>query len=64
MQEYKREKNTLESRLNDLIKRTKDHDDHLRAIDGWFKQVSPSLPHSSCMNSETDYNSSLTKFES
>jgi len=39
MQEYKREKNTLESRLNDLIKRTKDHDDHLRAIDGWFKQL-------------------------
>jgi len=39
MQEYKREKNTLESRLNEMIKKTKDHDDHLRSIDAWLKQV-------------------------
>ena len=40
MQEYKREKITLETRLNDLIKRAVYHDDHLRIIDAWFTQVS------------------------
>ncbi|MCJ1321038.1 E3 ubiquitin-protein ligase bre1 [Xylographa vitiligo] len=39
MQEYKRERNTLESRLNDLAKRAAYHDDHLRAIDAWFAQL-------------------------
>ncbi|MCJ1472877.1 E3 ubiquitin-protein ligase bre1 [Lambiella insularis] len=38
MQEYKREKNTLENRLNELTKRAVYHDDHLRAIDAWFSQ--------------------------
>ena len=40
MFEYKREKNDLERRLNDLQKRTRYHDDHLRIIDIWFQQVS------------------------
>lgn len=40
MQEYKRERNTLEARLNELTKRTAYHDDHLRIIDAWFGQVS------------------------
>ncbi|MCJ1383571.1 E3 ubiquitin-protein ligase bre1 [Xylographa soralifera] len=39
MQEYKRERNTLESRLNDLAKRAAYHDDHLRTIDSWFMQL-------------------------
>ena len=40
MQEYKRERNTLENRLNELAKRAAYHDDHLRSIDAWFSQVS------------------------
>ncbi|MCJ1256646.1 E3 ubiquitin-protein ligase bre1 [Lignoscripta atroalba] len=39
MQEYKREKATMEIRLNDLKKRTEYHDDHLRIIDSWFAQL-------------------------
>ena len=39
MQEYKREKSTLEARLNDLMKKAANHDDHLRAVDAWFTQV-------------------------
>ena len=39
MQEYKREKNALESRLQDLQKRAQYHDDHLRIVDAWFKQL-------------------------
>ncbi|MCJ1293890.1 E3 ubiquitin-protein ligase bre1 [Xylographa carneopallida] len=39
MQEYKRERHTLESRLNDLAKRAAYHDDHLRTIDAWFMQL-------------------------
>ncbi|MCJ1399955.1 E3 ubiquitin-protein ligase bre1 [Xylographa trunciseda] len=39
MQEYKRERNTLENRLNDLTKRAAYHDDHLRTIDAWFSQL-------------------------
>ena len=40
MQEYKREKVTLEIRLSDQVKRAAYHDDHLRTIDIWFSQVS------------------------
>ncbi|RMZ82753.1 hypothetical protein DV738_g1541, partial [Chaetothyriales sp. CBS 135597] len=39
MLEYKREKNTLESQLKELRKKARYHDDHLRAIDAWFKQL-------------------------
>ncbi|RMZ81542.1 hypothetical protein DV737_g2523, partial [Chaetothyriales sp. CBS 132003] len=39
MLEYKREKNTLESQLKELRKQARYHDDHLRAIDAWFKQL-------------------------
>ncbi|PGH03259.1 hypothetical protein AJ80_08725 [Polytolypa hystricis UAMH7299] len=39
MQEYRREKTTLESRLKELTKKTAYHDDHLRIIDVWFKQL-------------------------
>ncbi|KAK2811784.1 E3 ubiquitin-protein ligase bre1 [Emmonsiellopsis sp. PD_5] len=39
MQEYKREKGSLESRLKELSKTTEYHNDHLRIIDAWFKQL-------------------------
>jgi E3 ubiquitin-protein ligase BRE1 len=39
MQEYKREKNTLESQLKEVQKRAADHDDHLRVVDAWWTQV-------------------------
>ncbi|MCJ1240330.1 E3 ubiquitin-protein ligase bre1 [Varicellaria rhodocarpa] len=39
MQEFKREKTTLEARLADMSKRAAYHDDHLRTIDSWFNQL-------------------------
>ena len=39
MQEYRREKNTLEAQLKDMRKKARYHDDHLRVIDAWFLQV-------------------------
>ncbi|MCJ1330144.1 E3 ubiquitin-protein ligase bre1 [Thelotrema lepadinum] len=39
MQEYKREKTSLEGQLIDLKKRSTHHDDHLRTIDAWFGQL-------------------------
>ncbi|MCJ1353542.1 MAG: E3 ubiquitin-protein ligase bre1 [Icmadophila ericetorum] len=39
MQEYKREKTTLEKQLSDLTSRAEYHDDHLRTIDSWFSQL-------------------------
>lgn len=39
MQEYKRDKVTLEARVKELSKAITYHDDHLRIIDAWFKQV-------------------------
>ncbi|CAG7957473.1 unnamed protein product [Penicillium nalgiovense] len=38
MQEYKREKSSLESRLSQMSKAATFHNDHLRVIDLWFKQ--------------------------
>ncbi|KEF58224.1 E3 ubiquitin-protein ligase BRE1 [Exophiala aquamarina CBS 119918] len=39
MQEYRREKNTLETQLKEMRKKARYHDDHLRIIDSWFQQV-------------------------
>ncbi|KAH9872876.1 hypothetical protein J1614_005270 [Plenodomus biglobosus] len=39
MREFKREKATVESQLNELETRSKYHDDHLRTIDVWFDQL-------------------------
>lgn len=39
MREYKREKATVESQLNEMESRSRYHDDHLRTIDIWFDQV-------------------------
>ena len=54
MQEYKREKNTVEAQLKDMRKKARYHDDHLRVIDLWFKQlidevksISPGVIHDS-----------------
>ncbi|RPB05713.1 hypothetical protein L873DRAFT_532712 [Choiromyces venosus 120613-1] len=38
MMEYKRERNMLESRVEELDKRSTYHDDHLRVIDAWWAQ--------------------------
>jgi len=41
MLEYKREKNSLETRLQELEKNTAHQDDHIRIIDAWWLQVLP-----------------------
>ncbi|CAJ2507028.1 Uu.00g082140.m01.CDS01 [Anthostomella pinea] len=38
MLEYKREKGTLETRLEEFVKRSTHHDDHLRIVDAWWLQ--------------------------
>ena len=40
MQEYKRERSNLESRLNEMTKNATYHDEHLLVIDAWFSEVS------------------------
>ena len=46
MQEYKRDRNTVETQLKEMAKRATFHDDHLRIIDAWFSQVNipPGIP--------------------
>ncbi|KAL8423677.1 hypothetical protein RB596_003764 [Gaeumannomyces avenae] len=39
MLEYRREKTTLESRLEEVTKRSTHHDDHLRVVDQWWLQL-------------------------
>ena len=39
MQEYKREKIRLEIRLQEVLQKSVDHDDHIRVIDAWVLQV-------------------------
>lgn len=39
MLEYKRDNQTLELRLGELLKRSEHYDDHLRIIDAWWLQV-------------------------
>lgn len=41
MQEYKREKTTLESRIKDLSKKMAYNDEHVSVLDAWLKQVFP-----------------------
>ena len=40
MQEYKRERSNLETRLNEMTKNASYHDEHLMVIDAWFSEVS------------------------
>lgn len=40
MHEYKREAATYSARLEELHKRSLYHDDHLRIVDAWWRQVS------------------------
>lgn len=37
--EYKRERKDLEGQISELKKKARDHDDHIRTIDGWMKQL-------------------------
>jgi E3 ubiquitin-protein ligase BRE1 len=39
MQEYKREKNALETKVNQMSKTTMQLNDHLRIIDAWYNQL-------------------------
>jgi E3 ubiquitin-protein ligase BRE1 len=39
MQEYSRKAQTAESRLEELHKRSVHHDDHLRIVDAWWRQI-------------------------
>lgn len=41
MQEYKREKTTLESRIKDLSKKVAYNEEHVSVLDAWLKQVFP-----------------------
>lgn len=44
MQEYKRERSNLETRLNEMTKNAKYHDEHLMVVDAWFSEVSGIRP--------------------
>ena len=39
MQEHKRERASVESRLNSVEKRAQYHDEHIVIIDAWFSEV-------------------------
>ncbi|KAI9799685.1 MAG: hypothetical protein M1825_004420 [Sarcosagium campestre] len=39
MQEYKRERNHLEARIGEMTKNSAYHDEHLRVIDAWWRQL-------------------------
>ncbi|PLB33563.1 E3 ubiquitin-protein ligase BRE1 [Aspergillus candidus] len=39
MQEYKREKSSLEAKVKEMSKATAYHNDHLRIIDAWYQQM-------------------------
>ena len=39
MLEYKRGQQTLEARLEEVIKRSEHHDDHIRIMDAWWLQL-------------------------
>ena len=54
MQEYKRERNNLESRVGEMVKRATYHDDHLRVIDAWWRQVSLRPSRIPAISSHTD----------
>lgn len=39
MKEWKRKNRDLEAEYNDLLKRTKNHDERVRVIDAWWAQL-------------------------
>lgn len=51
MQEYKRERSNLESRLNEMTKNATYHDEHLMVIDAWFSEASGTHPKYLCLES-------------
>ncbi|KAH8162435.1 hypothetical protein CIB48_g5814 [Xylaria polymorpha] len=52
MLEYKREKTTLEARLEELDKRSTYHDDHIRIMDAWWIQMGKVFQEVSILASE------------
>jgi hypothetical protein len=60
MQEYSRKAQTAESRLEELHKRSVHHDDHLRIIDAWWRQVS--APAASLMKKQLTRGSCLKRW--
>src|SRR5690349_20401036 len=58
MQEYKREKNTLESQLKEMRKKARYHDDHLRIVDSWFQQIIDEAKVASKADDDVDMDSS------
>lgn len=46
MLEYKRERNLLENRVEQLDKKATYHDDHIRVMDAWWDQVYSLSPSS------------------
>ena len=61
MQEYKREKNALESRLNEMTKNTIHHDEHLMVIDSWFSDL---IDEVKLMVGDSDHHASHPTFPS
>ncbi|KAJ5341677.1 hypothetical protein N7541_010801 [Penicillium brevicompactum] len=63
MAEYRRERNSLESRLETMSKAATYHNDHLRIIDSWFQQLIDEmkilLGSSQPEDKETSFKSSL-----
>ena len=39
MQEHKRERTSIEARLNAVEKRAQYHDEHITIVDAWFSEV-------------------------
>ncbi|KAI9741915.1 MAG: E3 ubiquitin-protein ligase bre1 [Cirrosporium novae-zelandiae] len=64
LQEYKRERNTLESRIKELNKRYAYHDDHIRIIDAWFNQLLEEVKVFKGIPDSKDQGNALSSFPS
>lgn len=62
MHEYKREAATYSARLEELHKRSLYHDDHLRIVDAWWRQVSLCQRPPHVLRSAHQRSSLLTKY--
>ncbi|KAL9098452.1 MAG: hypothetical protein Q9163_005885 [Psora crenata] len=61
MQEHKRERNSMETRLNAITKRTMYHDEHIMIIDAWFSNL---LDEVKLLVADADNHKSFTPFPS
>ena len=59
MKELKREKSTLSEQLRDTKRKSRYHDDHIRVIDAWFKQLidEVKLLSADTMEEDSDFSS-------